>query len=122
MTRGFQQSTGNLTKDGYFIIQGYAAKGKGKYKPDVESIPDIGPLPRGKYTIIGHPFHHSHTGTYSMRLQPAPHNKMFGRAGFLIYGDSKNHPGEASDGGIILPLLIRQRIWLSENRSIEVER
>lgn len=122
MTWIFQQSTGNLTRDGRFIYQGYAGKGNGKVNPDMESVPNIGPLPRGKYIITGHPFHHPHTGSYSMRLQPDPHNRMFGRTGFLIHGDSVKHPGEASNGCIIMPLIIRQRIWASGDKILEVVR
>jgi len=116
----FQQSTGNLTKDGGFIYQGYAGKGNGKVNPDMENVPNIGPLPKGKYTIIGHPFHHPHTGSYSIRLQPDPHNKMLGRAGFLIRGDSVKHPGEASNGCIVVPLVIRKKIWASGDKILEV--
>lgn len=120
MTWVFQQSTGKLKRDGNFVYQGYAGKGDGKVNPNMESVPNIGPLPKGKYTIIGHPFRHPHTGSYSIRLQPDSHNKMFGRSGFLIHGDSKKHPGEASNGCIIMPLLIRQKIWTSGDRNLEV--
>ncbi len=122
MTWFFQQSTGILTKDGRFIYEGYAGKANGKNNPDMENIRNFGPIPKGRYTIIGHPFHHPHTGSYSLRLQPDEHNRMYGRAGFLIYGDSKRHLGEASNGCIIMPLSVRQKIWNSMDRYLEVIR
>ncbi|MGK3131451.1 tlde1 domain-containing protein [Pantoea sp. C8B4] len=55
-----------------------------------------------------------------MRLQPAPSNVMYGRAGFLIHGDSVAHPGGASNGCIVMPLNIRHKIWSSGDRQVEV--
>lgn len=86
----------------------------------MEGQQNVGPLPKGKYTITGQPFTHPHTGKYSIRLQPSPDNKMFGRAGFLIHGDSAKHPGSASNGCIILPLPAREEIWKSGDRQLEV--
>ncbi|WP_312044275.1 tlde1 domain-containing protein [Erwinia sp.] len=122
MTWVFQQSTGDLTRNGHLVAKGYAGKGPGKFNPNMEGTPNIGPLPKGKYSIIGHPFHHPHTGNYSIRLQPDPKNNMFGRAGFLIHGDSMKHPGMASNGCIVLPGPIRQLIWNSGDKSVEVVR
>ncbi|HAU5567044.1 TPA: DUF2778 domain-containing protein [Serratia fonticola] len=116
----FQQSTGQLSRNGVLVATGYAGLGAGKNNPGMQSTPDTGPLPRGKYTITGHPFHHPHTGNYSMRLQPAPSNVMYGRAGFLIHGDSVAHPGGASNGCIVMPLNIRHKIWSSGDRQVEV--
>ncbi|MBP2168297.1 hypothetical protein J2125_001489 [Erwinia toletana] len=120
MTWIFQQSTGRLSRDGKLIATGYAGKDGGKNNPELQATADTGPLPRGKYTIIGHPFHHPHTGNYSMRLQPDPSNIMYGRAGFLIHGDSAAHPGSASNGCIVMPLNIRHTIWSSGDRRVEV--
>lgn len=116
----FQQSTGRLSRNGKLVATGYAGKDSGKNNPAMQFTPDTGPLPRGRYTITGHPFHHPHTGNYSMRLQPASTNVMFGRAGFLIHGDSAAHPGSASNGCIVMPLNIRQAIWASGDRQVEV--
>ncbi|MEW5289707.1 tlde1 domain-containing protein [Erwinia papayae] len=118
----YQQSSGKLSRNGRVVATGYAGKGPGKNNPGMESTPDVGPLPKGKYTIIGHPFTHSHTGAFSIRLQPAYGNIMYGRAGFLIHGESARHPGMASNGCIIMPLNIRQSIWSSGDREVEVIR
>lgn len=122
MTWIYQQSTGFLTQNGRRVAQGYAGKGPGKNNSGMESTPNIGPLPKGKYTIIGHPFTHPHTGQYSIRLQPHPGNSMYGRSGFLIHGDSSKHPGSASNGCIILPMHMRQQIWASGDKEMEVIR
>jgi hypothetical protein len=122
LTWTYQQSTGVLSREGHVIFRGYSGKGEGYNNAFLEGKPMIGPLPRGKYTIIGHPFHHPHTGIYSMRLKPDSSNHMFGRSGFLIHGDSIKHPGMASDGCIIMPMAIRHKIWNSGDRSIEVVR
>jgi Protein of unknown function (DUF2778) len=43
-------------------------------------------------------------------LTPDPSNDMCGRSGFLIHGDSVSHPGDASDGCIILSRAEREAI------------
>jgi len=47
-------------------------------------------------------------------------DSTFGRDGFLIHGDSVRHPGDASEGCIILPRRFRERIWTSEDTDLEV--
>jgi len=115
----YQQSTGQLSHNGRLVATGYAGKDEGKNIPDMQDRVDIGPLPRGNYTITN-PFHHPHTGPYSMRLQPSHGNVMYGRAGFLIHGDSIESPGEASNGCIVMPPDVRRRIWTSGDRQLEV--
>jgi len=55
-----------------------------------------------------------------MRLTPDPSNIMYGRAGFLIHGDSTAHFGRASDGCIVMPINVRHTIWASGDRQVEV--
>ncbi len=119
MTRIYHQSSGKLFRNNKLIGNGYAGVGAGKNAPTMQGTADIGPLPRGKYTI-GAPFKHPHTGAYSMRLTPAASNIMYGRSGFLIHGDSTAHPGEASNGCIIMPLNVRHSVWSSGDRNLEV--
>lgn len=66
------------------------------YKNDTkyECIPNKGPLPRGKYRIVGVPFTHKHAGQFTLRLQPLQGNNMCGRAGFLIHGDNIKNPAK----------------------------
>ncbi|MFM2479936.1 tlde1 domain-containing protein [Celerinatantimonas sp. YJH-8] len=102
------------------MSEGYSGQGRGKNNPEMQNIKSTGPIPRGKYTIIGTPFKHPHTGIYTLRLQPNASNIMFGRDGFMIHGDSRAHPGQASEGCIILPFWVRKSIWMSNEREIEV--
>lgn len=78
-----------------------------------------GPIPRGFYTIkekIDHP----HLGKIAMRLVPHETNEMFGRGDFLIHGDSTTHPGEASDGCIIMGKEVRIKIDSSPDKLLQV--
>lgn len=85
-----------------------------------ECVSVKGPIPRGKYTI-GEPFYHHKTRAWTMRLTPSTSNLMCGRDGFMIHGDSSKHPGEASDGCIIVDLPGRKAIAASGDHSLTVE-
>ncbi|WP_428945213.1 tlde1 domain-containing protein [Pantoea sp. FN060301] len=93
------------------------------YKNDskYECIKDKGPLPRGKYRIVGAPFTHPKAGPFTLRLEPLPGNNMCGRAGFLIHGDSKRDPGTASNGCIILNRDLRKVIWDSLDKEVIIQ-
>jgi len=54
-----------------------------------------------------------------MNLSPIGHN-AHGRTAFRIHGDSGIRPGTASEGCIILPLAIRQKIADSNDKEIFV--
>jgi hypothetical protein len=79
----------------------------GKNDPSKQCEKGVGPIPRGRYTI-GAP--EPGPSPYSLRLTPDPSNDMCGRSGFLIHGDSIAHPGDASDGCIILSRAEREAI------------
>lgn len=85
-----------------------------------ECIKGKGPIPRGTYTI-GDPFYHRKTKAWTMRLTPYIENQMCGRDGFMIHGDSSAHPGEASDGCIILKLPFRKIVAASSDKTLVVE-
>lgn len=115
----YHQRNGALYRDGAYVGHGYSGIDQGKDNPDMQSMPDIGPIPRGTYAI-GAPFHHVHAGSYAMRLTPSGATGTYGRAGFMIHGDSIAHPGHASNGCIVLNLDVRKRIWESGDRTLEV--
>ncbi|SEB76385.1 Protein of unknown function [Rhizobiales bacterium GAS188] len=79
----------------------------GKNDPDQQCVRGVGPLPCGSYTV-GPPG--PGPSPYSLALTPDPTNDMCGRSGFLIHGDSLQHPGDASDGCIILKISERSAI------------
>lgn len=102
----YEQKTGKLFHNGGFSATGYSGHGDGKNNPDMQDKEGIGPLPCGKYRgeVIkedGVAVDYEHKKAPVIRLHPDPSNKMFGRAGFLIHGDSISAPGSASLGCMI---------------------
>jgi Protein of unknown function (DUF2778) len=116
----YRQSTGELLKDGSFIAQGYSGHGNGKNNPAAQSTHNVGPIPAGAWTVTGVPVDTSTHGPFVLRLEPCNGTQTFGRSGFLIHGDSRTNPGGASQGCIILPRFIRERVWASTDRALTV--
>lgn len=121
MTWTYHQNSRKLFHDNIEIAEGYSGKGEEKNNHDKQNVAFRGPIPVGKYTLQGAPFKHHKTGAYTIRLRPDISNEMFGRSNFMLHGDSGKHPGEASEGCIVLPLNIRKKIWQSGDHEIEVE-
>lgn len=116
----YQQSTGNLSFNGEFVQRDYSGAATGKNNPAMQTVPDIGPIPRGTYDI-GAPHTSPHTGTYTLNLTPGPGTNTFGRSAFRIHGDdSLHHPGTASEGCVIMSVTTRHRIWGSGDHTLEV--
>lgn len=119
----YEQRTGDLyqdtDRDTSFMC--YAGHGEGKNNPDLQHVKSVGPLPVGFYSI-GAPYESIDHGPYVLRLTPAPENEMFGRAGFLIHGDSKKHSGHASHGCIVTSRQARTAVWLSDEHVLKVIR
>jgi hypothetical protein len=116
----YSQSTGELRGvEGALIATGYSGRGEHKNDPDSQEIENEGPIPRGRWLIVA-VFDSPTHGPFCLRLLPQIEMDTFGRSGFLIHGDSAAHPGEASQGCIILPRKIREYIWGSADRFIEV--
>jgi len=112
----YSQSTGTLTRDSQFVATGYSGAGIGRNNPAEESVPDVGPIPQGRYSI-GPPFDAVIQGPCVMRLTPVGHDAL-GRDGFLIHGDNLAH--DASTGCIILPREVRDAIAASDDCDLEV--
>ncbi|PLZ00607.1 DUF2778 domain-containing protein [Burkholderia sp. WAC0059] len=115
----YHQSSARLLHNGVYVDSGYSGHGIGRDNPTMQSVPNIGPIPRGTYRI-GAPFTHPHAGEYSMRLTPVNGTNTFGRDGFMIHGDSIKHPGQASNGCVIEVPLTRHKIWSSGDHILEV--
>lgn len=116
----FAQSSGDLTTaDGTVYKGGWAGHSVGRDNPADENIKDIGPIPEGLYTI-GDPYENPHTGPYTMDLTPDPSNEMFGRSLFRIHGAAYKHPELSSDGCIIEPRDVREKIHNSGDNQIRV--
>jgi Protein of unknown function (DUF2778) len=115
----YRQSTGEFFDDDMLLCVGYAGRGAGKNNPAMAQVQCTGPIPVGRYTI-NRPIDTKTHGPYVMWLTPHPDNVMFGRSAFGIHGDSVIHPGEASEGCIILPRMVRERIGESGDDQLEV--
>lgn len=119
MTWKYEQETGILSHNGADVAIGYSGSGNGKNNPAMQDVQKIGPIPVGEY-FIGQPCDTPTHGPYVLRLSPNPNNEMCGRSGFLIHGDSIEHPGTASQGCIIMPRKVREQIWNSGDPTLEV--
>lgn len=116
----YEQSTGKLSStESAFIAFGYSGADAGKNNPTMQSVRDLGPIPQGIYAI-GAPFDSIDHGPFAMRLAPDAANEMFGRSGFLMHGDSREHPGCASRGCIILSRDARKTVAASGDRELHV--
>jgi len=116
----YAQKSGELQHDGEPVATGYSGAGPGKNNPDLEKVPNVGPIPQGDWTITGPPVDTAQHGPYVLQLKPAPDTPTFGRSGFLMHGDSKESPGNASQGCVILPRSAREQVWKSGDRDLKV--
>lgn len=112
----YSQSSGELTRNGDAIATGYSGAGIGRNNPAEQAVPNVGPIPQGKYTI-GPEFDALVQGPCSMRLTPQGHEAL-GRDGFMIHGDNAAH--NASTGCIVMPPAARQQIAASADRELVV--
>lgn len=117
----YSQTSGELKRDGSLVGIGYSGHGAGVNNPDLESVHDVGPVPRGLW-IIGAQEEHSTHGPCVMPLSPKEGTDTLGRSEFLMHGDLLAHPGErlASLGCIIMPKYVREQVAASPDRDLEV--
>ena len=114
----YRQTDGELLHDGVFEGTGYSGTGAGRNNPDMQSVPNVGPIPQGTYKIGPA---HDEIGTLGpcvMNLDPTDYTDDFGRSAFRIHGN--NAANDASHGCIILGPQIRQMIAASTDRDLTV--
>jgi hypothetical protein len=120
----YSQSSGILECDERFVTVGYAGFSAGKNNPAAQAVARTGPIPQGMYTI-GAAKTHDRLGPCVMALTPDAGNEMFGRSEFYIHGDNPTHPGQSSDGCVVIPSPDRQTIAqcvaLGDNRLLVTE-
>lgn len=108
----YEQSNGRFSildiEDGgqhrvVYETTGYAGRGRHKNRPESEYVRGFGPLPVGEYRI-GKPYTSAKVGPLALPLTRVGPTSVdpYGRAGFVIHGDSIRRPGEASSGCIII--------------------
>lgn len=119
MTWKYDQSSGEMSHNGAVAAKGYSGRDLGKNNPKMQAAVAVGPIPRGQWRMIDMRTS-PNTGPLTIVLEPKPGTDTLGRSAFRIHGDSIAHPGLASHGCIILPRPVRQRIWDSGDRDLEV--
>jgi len=112
----YRQADGQIELDGTFEGFGYSGKDEGRNNPDMENVPNVGPIPRGRY-MIGAARDGGHLGPIVFDLVPDGHD-AHGRTDFRIHGDSLTH--DASHGCIIAGRTIRERIRDDQETELEV--
>jgi hypothetical protein len=103
----YRQKTGQLFHADMLVAEGYSGFGEAKNDPLQQNRAGMGPIPQGAYAIGAESENMDH-GPVALHLLPLPPTNAFGRSGFLVHGDSKDHPGAASHGCIIVPRPIRE--------------
>jgi len=120
----WDQSAGTLSRAGKVVARGYSGKGKGKNNPEMEGVRATGPIPRGKWRMVSL-YDSKNVGPYTITVHALDGTRddrhdATGRSAFRIHGDSVSTPGSASKGCIILPRAIRELMWESGDRDLEV--
>jgi Protein of unknown function (DUF2778) len=123
----YHSDTGILEHNGAEVGQGYsghAPNGKGNApdginNPALESDPDVGPIPRGAYSI-GEFFNDPEKGPIVACLSPASETNTFGRSGFMLHGDNIEDNESASLGCIIMPHDVRAQVEASGDTDLQV--
>lgn len=90
----YRQSTGEILYGANLLGVGHAGNGTGLNNPAAQDQHNVGPLPRGRYTIEPEASS-SRLGIIAMRLTPNLENEMFDRSGFFI------HAPDFSEGCIV---------------------
>jgi len=116
----YRQSSGELAHDGEIVGYGWSGWDDGINIPAMQNIPKVGPIPRGKWRIVGPPEDSPTHGPYTLRLIAEPETPTFGRSGFLMHGRSAVKPFETSRGCLVLERPLRERMWKSGDRTLEV--
>lgn len=120
----YEQSSGRLYRDDdpeTFYV-GYAGRDAGKNNPDMQHVPNVGPIPCGFYAIGKPEDRPQSIGMYALPLTPFPENDMHGRSDFFMHGDSRAKPGHASHGCPIQSKPARMAVYLSDDHLLKVIR
>lgn len=115
----YVQKTGDFFLNSTYVETGYSgADPDGKNDPTKECVRNIGPIPRGYYTIGA-----AVDSPTAVSLPLGADNPSYcspPRSGFLIHGD--NSTGTASQGCIILSRTTRERVNNSTDKRLRVVR
>lgn len=122
----YSQSTGQMTcvndqtGQEYYNEHGYSGTGQGRNNPDMQDVPNTGPIPRGSWEA-GSPYNSPNTGPNTIPLTPLQDNECHDTErycnSFRAHGN--NARNDASHGCIILP---PNRIQIPRGEIIDVVR
>jgi len=86
--------------------------GGGYNNPSLQHVRNNGPIPQGTWNAAGvRETLHGQPQSNVIVLESAPGNNRLGRDNdFLIHGDSRRNPGDASQGCVIAPPDVRQTL------------
>ena len=115
----FFQKTGTIKHDGLVEGWGYSGKDEGKNNPEMQEVPFKGVIPRGIW-YFGTPRDSVEHGPEAIPLTPDISTETFGRRGFMMHGDSIEHPGCASEGCICTSRNLRDLIVSSMDNELTV--
>jgi type VI secretion system (T6SS) effector TldE1-like protein len=114
-----QESGAMIRPDGRVLEVGYSGRvPDGRNDPDQQCVKDVGPIPRGYYSI--EPPRSKASKPFYMPLTPSPETDTCGRSAFQIHGDNRTHT--ASTGCIVLSRASREVIWNSDDHVLRVVR
>jgi hypothetical protein len=116
----YRQTTGELLHNSTLVARGYSGHEEGYNNSSLQRVRCVGPIPQGEWTFQGPPFDSQSHGPFVLHIVPKADTNTFGRSGFLLHGDSVSHPGLASEGCIIMPRPVREQVWNSGDRDLEV--
>ena len=115
----YSQTSGEILHDGEFVGTGYSGTQGGRNNPDAQNVQNVGPIPRGLYTI-GDRYDDPHLGPCVMHVDPMPGTQTFGRSEFRIHGN--NIDNDASKGCLVAGPSIRILIAASDDKQLTVLR
>ena len=108
----------DLAEEPYYNESGYSGKGQGRNNPNMQGVPDVGPIPRGEWRW-GRTYNSPNTGRDTVDLTPLNDNECFEteRECDTFRAHGNNARNDASQGCIVLP---PNRTQIPEGEIIEV--
>ena len=124
MTWTWDQSAGELRHNGRLVAKGYSGAGDGINNPAMEHVRATGPIPRGRW-LIRAPYNSKAIGPFALPVwaddgQLDDTHARTKRSAFRIHGDNGRGNRSASKGCIIVSRAVREQIWASGDRVLEV--
>lgn len=117
----YRQGDGTLLHDGTVIGTGYSGHAEHANHPADETLKNLGPIPRGTYTIgAADALDGGPHGPFVLPLDADANNEMYGRSGFLMHGDNSEGNHTASMGCIIMPKATRVLVAQSGDTALTV--